>query len=427
MRVFLAGGSGFIGGHLLHALLARGHTVTCLARGAAADELAARSLEGVTVARGEYTRPETWRAAVAGHAVVMNAVGLIRERPGSSFESVHTEAAIALFEAGAAAGAKLIQISALGAEAEAGAAYLRTKGRADRRLMELGAPWVVFRPSIVHGAGDHSMTMFLELAALPVISVPGDGATLLRPVHVDDLARAVLLAAERPEIRDVTVDVGGAAPVSLDALMDALARWLGRSRALKLHVPWSLMSIAAAVTDALGGRGPITGEELRLLRRGSSGDNARFIELFGFEPATLEAGLARRPRDPSTLRGVRVALLRLPLRAALAVVWIAAGVISAVIQPVSEGLGWLARAGITGPLALPALYAASALDVALGLALLAGWRPRLVGGLQLVVLVFYTTVLTAAAPELWLHPFGTLTKNLVLLVAVLLWMALEEP
>jgi len=82
---------------------------------------------------------------------------------------------------------KIVQLSALGAEAGAKSRYQRTKAAADARLAELGVPYVVLRPSVVYGPGDHSMTYFLSLAALPVTPVPGDGQYRLQPVHVDDV------------------------------------------------------------------------------------------------------------------------------------------------------------------------------------------------------------------------------------------------
>ena len=174
--VFLTGATGFIGGRLLRALSARGHPVTCLARGEGARRIAAMALPGVRVVEAELTRPATWLDHVAGHAVVVNTAGIIREAPGSSFAAVHTDAPIALFEAAVRAGVrKIVQLSAMGADETATSRFHRSKRAADERLAELDVPSVVLRPSLVYGPGDHSMTFFLSLAALPLTPVPGDG------------------------------------------------------------------------------------------------------------------------------------------------------------------------------------------------------------------------------------------------------------
>src|SRR5947207_2157255 len=139
MRIFLTGATGFIGGHLLRAMVERGHEVTCLARGSGARQLEAMALAGVRVVTGEFTRPDEGLAEIAGHDAVVNTVGIIREAGKSSFRAVHTDGPIALFEAAARAGVrKLVQLSALGAAPEADTGFLRSKGAADRRLSELG-------------------------------------------------------------------------------------------------------------------------------------------------------------------------------------------------------------------------------------------------------------------------------------------------
>lgn len=428
MRIFLTGATGFIGGHLLRALVERGHAVTCLARGEGARRLAAMALPGVRVAEGEFTRPHEWVGHVAGHEAVVNCVGIIRETPRATFAAVHTEAPIALFEAAAAAGArKVVQLSALGADERAESRYMRTKGAADAHLARLPVPSVVLRPSIVYGPGDHSMSVFLTLAALPVTPVPGDGQYRLQPVHVEDLVRAMVQTVERVDLAGLTVDVGGAEPVTFNVLLDELARWLGKTGgARQLPVPWGLMRLAAAVTDALGGRGPITGEELALLRRGSVADVEPFAERFGFVPAPVAVGLARQPRTEAAVWHARLAPLRTPLRLSVAFVWLASGVVSAFVYPEAESRALLAEVGLTGAAATMALYGSSALDVLLGLAIAVRYQVRRAGAVSLALLLGYMAILTVAIPGFWWHPFGPLTKNVPFIVATLVMMALEE-
>lgn len=290
MRVFLAGATGFIGGHLLRELLARGHEVTCLVRPVA--RCAQRP--GVRIIRGEWTAPEGWLGAVAGHEAVVNAVGIIRETPGASFAAVHTSAPLALFAEAARVGArKVVQVSALGADEGAISRFHRTKRAADRGLAALGVPYVILRPSLVYGPGDHSIGFFARLVALPMTPVPGDGRFLVQPIHVADLARAVATAVERDDLATATIDAGGGKALTFDAMLDALARRRGKARARKLHIPWGVMGLVARATDLLG-RGPITSEELGMLRRGNHADIAPFVAAFGFRPRGFAEGARER-------------------------------------------------------------------------------------------------------------------------------------
>jgi hypothetical protein len=185
------------------------------------------------------------------------------------------------------------------------------------------------------------------------------------------------------------------------------------------------MDLTAAVTDALGGRGPISGEELGMLRRENFADNRPFIERFGFTPVAIEPGLARMPLTEAGKWHARLAFLRLPLRLSIAFVWLVTGIVSAFVSS-AEGFRLLAQIGITGPLANVALYGTAYFEIALGLATALGWRLRLLGTIQIVLMLGFTAILTWGIPEMWLHPFGPLTKNIPLLVATLVMMALES-
>lgn len=428
MRVFLTGATGFIGRQVLFALAARGHEVTCLARGPGVERIAAWQLPNVRAVAGEFTRPAEWLDAIAGQEVVINAVGIIRERGGTTFELVHRAAPIALFDAAARRGvAKIIQLSALGADAGAQSQYHLTKRAADDYLRALGVPYVVLRPSFVYGPYDQSMKLFASFAALPITPVPGDGQYRIQPVAVEDLVRAVILAVEQPTIRDAVVDVGGASALRFDDLFHELARWLGKPRgATIVHIPWPVMQAVAAVTDRLGGRGPITSDELAMLRRGNHAPIEPFAQLFGFRPAPFCVGLARNPADTALRWYARLFPLRLPLRASIAFIWFFTGLVSAFFFPEAESLERLATVGVTGALARVGLYSLCGLEMILGGLTAAGWRIRLVGTIELLLMLGFTLALSAATPALWLEPFGPLSKNVPLLAATLVMMAIED-
>lgn len=425
MRVFLTGATGFIGGHILRALVDRGHQVTCLVRPGACANLSELAFPVVVVAPGEFTQPAGWLDQLKGHDAVVNAVGIIREEAGSSFTAVHTAAPIAMFEAAASAGMKIVQISALGADGGAQSRYHLSKRAADQHLEKLGVPYVILRPSFVYGPGDQSMSFFQSLAALPFTLVPGDGQYRIQPVHVDDVVRAVVKAVENDAVKNLTVDVGGKTALTFDEVLDVLARQLGKSRAWKVHVPWKIMELIARFTDARGGRGPITSEELGMLRRGSVADNGPFIEHFGFEPVAFPIGIRRKRLSQADRWYARLRHVRVPLRLSVAFIWLGTGILSATVSA-SEGLSLLKQIGIDGPPALILLWGTSLVEIVLGLATAAGWRVRTMGTIQIVLILGFTAILSATMPRLWLEPFGPLTKNIPLLGATLAMMALEE-
>ena len=136
MRIFVSGGTGFIGGHLQRALLTKGHSIRLLVhkRGDGIEQ-------GVEQVEGDITRPETLAAAVQGCDATINLVGIIREFPGRgmTFARLHVAGTRNVLEAAKAAGIKRhLQMSALGTRPNATSNYHRSKFQAEELVRGSG-------------------------------------------------------------------------------------------------------------------------------------------------------------------------------------------------------------------------------------------------------------------------------------------------
>ncbi|KQZ40522.1 SDR family oxidoreductase [Duganella sp. Root1480D1] len=413
MKILVCGASGFIGSAVCAALSAAGHEVL---RGVRVPVLPG----DVAIDYCADLQPSAWVARLCGVDAVVNTVGIISEHGGASFAALHSAAPRALFAACAAAGVRrVVQISALGA-GHGGTAYFASKRAADEALMALPLDWVILRPSLVFGLDGKSAALFCKMASMPVIVSPAVGEARFQPVHVDDLARAVVAAVDSGTPARRVIDLAGSSTVSFDGMLRAYRGAMGLPPAPVLQIPAPAMACAAW----LGGRLPslpLTPDTWRMLRAGSA---AVTSELPGRTPRAIGAFITPAEGELLRLRALaswRGALLRWTL----AIVWLATAVVSAFIYPRADSLAMLARVGIQGMPAIAALYGAAALDAAFGIASIV--RPRRALWLaQGTLILGYSVAIAARLPEYLWHPFGPLLKNLPILAILFILLAEEK-
>ena len=424
MHVLLTGASGFIGRALIDAFERRGHTLTLAVRDV---DTAARHWPRHRVVAADFAtdhRVADWIGRLGGVDVVVNAAGILREHGGQTFEAVHVRAPTALFEACAAARVRrVIQISALGADADARSGYHRSKRAADVRLAALPLSATIVRPSLVFAPDGASARWFSLLAALPLVPLPGRGAQCLQPIHRDDLVDAVVALAEA-DAPPAELDAVGPAPLTLRDYLATLRRALGLGRPRFLRIPRALMRLATALGERLPG-GLVDRETLAMLERGNCADPAGITGVLGHAPRApaqfIEADAAPALRQAARLRWL-LPLLRLTV----ATMWIVTGLVSLGLYPVADSLALLARVGLTGTAAWIALYAAALLDLGLGIATLTVRRRRALYKAQAALILGYTAIISVWLPEFWLHPYGPVLKNLPLLAALALLHELDD-
>jgi uncharacterized protein YbjT (DUF2867 family) len=420
MRILIVGASGLIGSALVQQLAHRHRLVL----GVREPGMASQPFDAERV-QIDYTAPdrERWSAAMIGIDAVVNAAGIFREKGNQSFDAIHVKGPQTLFDAAVDAGvARIVQISALGARADAPAAFLATKAQADAHLLRLPVQATVVQPSLVFAPDGASTRWFALLAALPLTPLPGGGTQRIQPVHLDDLCAAIerLLDVPAPPQRLAAV---GPEPLPLRAYLGVFKRALGVGGPF-LSVPLPLAQAGSRLLARFT-RAPVGEDALRMLGEGNTADAAPFERVLGRPPRApsrfIDASARQGMRTQAVL-GWTVPLLRWTT----AVLWIATGLLSAFVFPVRESLELLARTGLLGAAATVALYGAAAFDLALGLALfLRAPVRRWAYCLQIALMLGYTVLITAFLPEYWAHPYGPVLKNLPLLAATALLLALD--
>lgn len=289
--VVLVGGSGFVGTHLAQDLLARGARlrIACRHPKRAFRVKPLGGLGQVQFASLDVTRPETIAPALAGADAVVNLVGSFT----GDLDATMGRGAGALAAAASAAGARaFVHISAIGADPQGETAYARAKAAGEAAVHAAFPGATVLRPSVLFGPDDRFLNLFAGLiAALPVLPVFAPHARF-QPLHVDDLARAVVAALTRPAAAARTFELGGPEQVTVADLNRRIAAAQAR-KVRFVALPDSLAGLIAAATGWLPGA-PLTRQQWRLLKAGNvvSGDLPGMADL-GVEARPLGLFLDR--------------------------------------------------------------------------------------------------------------------------------------
>lgn len=275
--ILVTGGTGFVGGHVVHELRGRDLPVRCLVR----DPRKATKLTGwgCELAEGDVRDAESLRRAVAGVDTIVHLVA-IRQGPSEQFQRIMVDGTRDLLSAARDAGVgRFVHMSALGTSEETRelVPYYGAKWENEQQVRNSGIPFVIFRPSFVFGPDGGILPTFVKLAKLaPVTPIIGSGRQRIQPIWADDLARIFTEATQKEDVTGRLFELGGPDAVTWNEFWERLKRLLGLRRP-SVHVPVGLMRINALLTERLPGDIPLTRDLLKMLEHGDnvvSGDEA---------------------------------------------------------------------------------------------------------------------------------------------------------
>lgn len=419
MKILVTGAYGFIGAHIVSALLRAGHEPVAAVRASRVDT-ALPDVASIACDFARDTDPAVWRPRLHGIDAVVNCAGILRESGAATFETVHETVPAALFAACAEVGVKrIVQISALGDPADG--EFIASKHRGDARLLASGVDAVVLRPSVVYSTrGSYGGTTLLRgLAALPWVPLPGKGDQRLQPLDADDLAHAVLAALERAEAVGQILPLGGPQALTLRQYLALWRRWLGLGETRFITTPKPLARIGAWLGETLG-RGPLGMTMWRMLERGNVlniNDAERAAAALDWTPARMDVVLAQASASSADRWQARSVFLQPLLRVVLALTFIASGIVgfalpaeqvAALFAHSPFPAAWAPALGLTGSVA----------DIVLGAWLLSGRAPRAALAAMALLVLGYSGFIGLLLPQAWLDPFGGLLKNGLVLVAI---------
>jgi NADH dehydrogenase len=266
--VTVFGGSGFIGRHVVRALAKRDYRIrVAVRRPELAGHLQPLGRVGqIHAVQANLRYPASVQAAMRDAAVVVNLVGILTESGGQSFAAVQAKGAETVAKAAAEIGARMVQVSAIGADEHSSSHYARAKAAGEKAVLAAVPSATILRPSVVFGPEDEFTNRFAALARIsPMLPLIGGGVTRLQPVYVGDVASAVADAVEGKAKAGATYELGGPEVLTMREIMQMILEMTDRDRML-LPLPFGLARVQAFFLQFAPGALKLTPDQVELLK-----------------------------------------------------------------------------------------------------------------------------------------------------------------
>jgi NADH dehydrogenase len=294
--VTVFGGSGFLGRNVVRALAKRDYRIrVAVRRPELAGHLQPLGRVGqIHTVQANLRYPASVEAAMRDSHLAVNLVGILTESGAQTFDAVQAKGAETVARAAAAAGARMVQVSAIGADAQSPSRYARAKAAGEQAVLAALPAAVIMRPSLVFGPEDQFTNRFAALARLsPALPLIGGGETRFQPVYVGDVARAIADAVDGKAKPGATYELGGGEVLSMREIMQLILSITDRTRML-LPLPFGLARLQAMFLQFAPGAMKLTPDQVELLRVDNVVSDAAkaaglTLEGLGIHPDSLEA------------------------------------------------------------------------------------------------------------------------------------------
>ena len=294
--VTVFGGSGFLGRNVVRALARRDYRIrVAVRRPELAGHLQPQGRVGqIHAVQANLRYPASVAAAMRDADVAINLVGILAEGGAQSFSAVQAAGAETVAKAAGAVDARMVHVSAIGADENSPSGYARSKAAGEKAVLEAVPSATILRPSVVFGPEDEFTNRFAGLARMsPMLPLIGGGKTRLQPVYVGDVADAVADAVDGKARGGATYELGGPEVLTMREIMQIILDITERKRML-VSLPFGLAKMQAMLLQFAPGALKLTPDQVELLRSDNVvSDTAKAagltLEGLGITPDSMEA------------------------------------------------------------------------------------------------------------------------------------------
>jgi uncharacterized protein YbjT (DUF2867 family) len=266
--VTVFGGSGFLGRHVVRALAKRDYRIrVAVRRPELSGYLQPMGKVGqIHAVQANLRYPASVEAAMRDSHVAVNLVAILSQSGAQTFDAVQVTGAETVAKAAAAAGARMVHVSAIGADEQSTSHYARAKAAGEQAVLTAQPSATVLRPSLIFGPEDQFTNRFASLATIsPMLPLVGGGLTKMQPVFVGDAARAVADAVDGKTKAGATYELGGPEVLTMREIMEEILEITDRKRML-VSLPFGLAKFQSYFLRFAPAPFKLTPDQVELLR-----------------------------------------------------------------------------------------------------------------------------------------------------------------
>jgi hypothetical protein len=275
---------------------------------------------------------------------------------------------------------------------------------------------------LVFGEGAKSELLFRGLAVLPWIVVFNGGQQKIQPIDIADLVATVKQCLSTKASHQI-LNVVGKIPYYYIEILQKIRHTAYLNPAKTINLSLSFGGVIPILGKALD-EPAINAETWIMLQQGNAASSQPLQQFLGYSPASLDDILT--PMNQSERLFSQLYFFRSLLRWSFAFLWIWTGIVSLFLYPQVDSIQLLLQVGIAEQYAPFFLYSAGGLDILIGIGLLIRWFLPWLIYFQIILILVYSLIISLFLTEFWLHPFGALSKNIILIVASFILLKMEQ-
>ncbi|HEY6946911.1 MAG TPA: NAD(P)H-binding protein [Candidatus Acidoferrum sp.] len=269
MRIAITGGTGFVGRHLARELVARGHEAVLIARGKDLRDESIYKLAGTRFFASNLSDPQELQRAFSGCDAVAHCAGINREIAAQTYQRVHIEGTKNVVDVARKAGVrKIVLLSFLRARPDCGSAYHESKWAAEEIVRNSSLDYTIFKAGVIYGHGDHMLDHLSHaLYTFPVFGLVGMKERPIRPLAVQDLVTAILVAFHDTRLSNKTVSITGPEEIALSEAVRRVGQVIQRNP-LYMPTPLAIQRVIAWMAERTMKIPLLSLAQLRILSEG---------------------------------------------------------------------------------------------------------------------------------------------------------------